>query len=327
MFCLKCGKQIPDNSVYCLYCGTKLPLLEPETRSAWDIRPRTAHVHTPPEPDLPAPVSDFAKASPAVSTVAEKDTSSLLAPDTTVELPVLELRRCSVCGRELPETSISELCVTCLNNRSFVATELPDELFETLFPEEQKLSESAAQETDSSPASTAAYAAPQPTPKPDFRLDIDLDGEYPTAYAEPAPKPKREIKNPKKLAILIFIVSAALLVGGAAIAIPYLFPDTTGGSSATSQSNVDRKAVSYAHEMLKQSCANPDSVAFHKDVKSEEIDGVWSITETFDRTSKQGEFTTTTYTALLRLDSEQSSGYVPVKLRIDDTVMYDHSAG
>lgn len=299
MFCLKCGKEIPEESVYCLFCGIKLPALPPQSPAS--------------PPAEPLPIDPVPKTQPVNLDIWDDSDFELptFADDDELEPtePIPPKQHCAACGRELPATSISDLCITCLNNRSFVASSPESE--ESLPDDDPR---------DDSPANS----------RKSFQLDLDLDAEYPSAFSEPPQQPsvKKTGLLQKKWFWIALIITLAV-AGLALIFVPAFISDSDGSGANSSQSpgasNMERKVTSYAREITKNACANPDSVSFHKDAKLEQNDGVWTVTETFDRNSRQGEFVTTTYRAVLRLDSTQSSGYVAILLQIDDTIMFDYS--
>ena len=299
MFCFKCGKEIPAQSVFCLHCGAKLPSVpakqEPAAQSCLTPIWEDADFDLPIVPSVPEPLSP------------EK-------PQTPQPAPSPPQKRCAVCGRELLESSISDLCVTCLNNRSFVA--VPPDLEKEDFFLTDPLSDGSDTDLEAMPLSSKRES---------FQLDVDLDVEYPGAYAEESQSRPPEKKSLRWLAILAIVLA---VVGCFAIFMPMLLPLFSGGASSSQSAqttNLERKVVSYARKMTQIACANPDSVKFEKDEKVSEQEDVWTVQETFSRTSRQGEQVTTIYIAVLRLDSKQADGYAPIKLQIDDTVMYDYS--
>lgn len=80
MFCAKCGREIRDDSVYCSYCGVRIPDAEDE----------------PQRPD-------------------SSDTS--LQEQAPCIQPGAPKKKCLDCGRELPSSSVNDICALCTIRR------------------------------------------------------------------------------------------------------------------------------------------------------------------------------------------------------------------
>ncbi len=79
MFCAKCGREIRDDSVYCSYCGVRIP-------------------------DVPEEA--------ALSSGAEHH-----QPDTPCVQPGAPKKKCLDCGKELPSSTVSDICALCTIRR------------------------------------------------------------------------------------------------------------------------------------------------------------------------------------------------------------------
>lgn len=287
MFCPKCGKPIPDDSSFCMFCGKSIPRIFPEKPPA--------------EEPVQAPPAPFGDADFEVPFMEEEYDEPPVEPETFVPLPddldLLEpaptLRRCRMCGRELPETNVTGICVTCTNNRSFV-----------------------------------------PAGGDEFRLDLDLDDEYPEEYREAskskkqkgAKKEKRE--RPKRRIPLLPILAAALLMGAAACFAAFYLNNGEGGETASQGSAAvsaqEKKAAGYAQEMVKEKAANPSSVHFDaRSLKVTEKQGVWTVKQTFERLAPDGQMAQSNYTAMLKVGDGEGT-YEPLMLQVDETTLYDN---
>lgn len=103
MFCGNCGEKIPDESIYCMFCGAPAKPAQPDSkaeprnsggewegREVWEACRREQKQ------------ADFQQNMP------HEHTESQSQP----EIPVV--KRCRHCGKELAETSISDYCLDCL---------------------------------------------------------------------------------------------------------------------------------------------------------------------------------------------------------------------
>lgn len=313
MFCPKCGKQIPDDSSFCMFCGRSIPQVFPAETPA-EREPYQQPAAQKPFQASPAPFGD---SEPFLEEDLpfEEDyyVDPPVEPETFVpeDLPDdLELpdagfhgaRRCTLCGRDLPVSNVTGVCVTCTNNRSFVP---------------------AAGET--------------------FQLDLDLDDEYPEEYRENSKrsKPEKKQKNaakqtekrqkPKRRFPLIPILIAALLTAALACFAAYYFNNGSGapvsGSSEGKEplSNEAKEAAAFAQTMVKEKAANPASVHFDaRSLKASEKKGVWTVQQSFERLAPNGETAQSSYTAVLSADASAAGGYKPLMLQVDDAVLYDY---
>lgn len=311
MFCPKCGKQIPDDSSFCMFCGRSIPQVFP-VRTSLEQEPYQKAAAPKPFQTPPAPFGDSESFLDEELPFEEDYVDPPVEPETFVpeELPDdLELPdedfhapcRCTLCGRDLPASNVTGICVTCTNNRSFVP----------------------AAET--------------------FQLDLDLDDEYPEEYRENGKRSKPEKKRakaakqvekrekPKRRFPLLPILIAALLVAALGCFGAYYLNNgggaPTGTSSAAKEplSDEARAAAAYAQTMVKEKAANPSSV--HFDTRSLAVSqkkGVWTVEQSFERLAPSGETAQSSYTAVLSADASAAGGYKPLMLKVDDAVLYDY---
>lgn len=304
MFCPKCGKPIPENSAFCMFCGNSIPQefqKEPMTAPAPEILSDPI-----PEPSRESPESPFYNIEPPSPFYGTEPSDSPFydappAQPETFELekpletpaPYQRIRHCSLCGRELPASNQTGICVTCTNNRSFTPEPLND----------------------------------------NFQLDLDLDAEYPEAYRDKPQKieNQRDVTWKKRRFPLVMILAAVLLVGAMACFVvaslmksPSGTPSSSQGGSAVTSAQ-EKEVASYAQNMVKSKAANPSSVHFQaRSLSVSEKDGLWTVQQSFERMAPTGEMTESTYTALLQLDENAADGYRPLMLQVDGSTLYDY---
>lgn len=304
MFCPKCGKPIPENSAFCMFCGNSIP-------QGFQEKPVTEPVpEIPPEP-FPAPSQDPLESSfyniepPSPFYGTEPSDSPFydappvqpetFEPEKPPKVPASyqRIRHCSLCGRELPASNETGICVTCTNNRSFTPEPITD----------------------------------------NFQLDLDLDAEYPEAYRDNPQKTEKQRDTVKQKRRFPFIIAlaAVLLVGAlACFAAASLMKKPSDGSSGSQGSSAvtaaqEKEVASYAQNMVKSKAANPSSVHFQaRSLSVSEKDGLWTVQQSFERMAPTGEMTQSTYTALLQLDENAADGYRPLMLQVDGSTLYDY---
>lgn len=336
MYCPMCGKVIPDESVFCMHCGRAIPAIpqDPPGQAFHQKSdtvelplPGQAAVHSHPfeepacTPELPddttfngfeqldamfnepeafeeaLPIDPFDEADP----FEEPD---LFAEDLNAFDPLPlpnEARCCTICGRELPQSSISDICITCLNNRSIV----PDKA------------------GDSKP----------------FTLNLDLDDEYPEEYRDlntTIPHAKKPVLKKRFSLRLLMLppILLALALGGWYLVSSLSSqkpqaPVSPGSSSAASVlPDLEKSAVYFAQDMVKAKAANPDSVHFDKSSLKVNQDGEeWTVSQTFDRLTPSGETANSSYTALFSQNKNAEEGFQPLMLQVDGKVLYDNRTG
>ena len=112
MFCGNCGEKIPDESIYCMFCGAPAkpaqPCPEPQGsedewsgQSIWEACRRDQE-H-----------ADFEQ------NISQEQTEPLAPPP--LEKPVIKC--CRRCGKELAQTSISDYCLDCLYSADVMEAE------------------------------------------------------------------------------------------------------------------------------------------------------------------------------------------------------------
>lgn len=291
MICPTCGKKIPEDSAYCLYCGAPVLIPEPESEAE----------------------------------------ATLIA----------EPQKCTRCGRELPDSSISNLCVSCLHD------------------DEQKAryesARSVYEEDDFAPAEPVIRPSTQniysDLPKTDskrhFKVTIDDDayGIPDIESTENATKPFaisidddgfNDIEDggppkgrfPKKILVLLLTLAVVMCV---VIFVPKLFSDSSNeppASSAPAMSAEEQYAVISAQEMVKRAAYSPSSV--HFDRQSLKITGennTYVISQRFERDTASAKSVASEYSAKLTLNGGVDAGYTAIMLKVDDDVIYDYSAG
>lgn len=99
MFCEKCGREIPEDSLYCNYCGVIVP---PEQRELdWEEAAR-----------LRERLEGQGRPGSAAKGGGRKD-----AYDPGCVTPGAAKKKCGVCGRELPASALEPLCALCTMRR------------------------------------------------------------------------------------------------------------------------------------------------------------------------------------------------------------------
>lgn len=301
MYCPRCGKKIPDQSIFCMFCGTSIPKVEDES---------------PPLPATPPPA----------------------APQ----------RRCAVCGRLLPETSISDVCVTCLYNRNFVAQPVSEPE-----PAPAQKTEDAIEEDIFKSAYTASLGESHPSARKHFNIkfdDADTIGEIEDEDTiedgledaieedEPVKPRKTMLSKQKTIKIVLLSVIGVFVVSGIFLLFSTLFTEFTSGytpprnnssSSDSAQSNapqIDRALFLAAQQMVREKAYSPDSVHFETRTleAQEESPGIFTVSQEFERLTPSGETQASNYIAILQEDSSLESGYKPLMLQVDGTILYDY---
>lgn len=298
MYCPRCGKKIPDQSIFCMFCGTSIPEVEEE---------------------LPRPIK---------------------------QPPAAPQRRCSVCGRPLPETSISDVCVTCLYNRNFVAQPASEPK-----PAPAHKTEDAIEEDIFKSAYTASLGESRPPVRKHFNIqfddadkvgeieDIIQDGlEDAIEEDEPVKPRKTMLSKQKTMKIVLLSVIGVFVISGIFLLFSTLFTEFTSGytpprnsssSSDGTQSNepqIDRALFLAAQQMVREKAYSPDSVHFETRTLEvqEESPGVFTVSQEFERLTPSGETQASNYIAVLQEDSSQESGYKPLMLQVDGKILYDY---
>ena len=101
MFCEKCGREIPEDSIYCAYCGVKLP--PEEKASDWEEAARLR--------ELQEAYEDKKTGKPIYG-------SRNISHGADCIRPGAPKKKCRDCGRELPASTIGEYCALCETRRN-----------------------------------------------------------------------------------------------------------------------------------------------------------------------------------------------------------------
>ncbi|MGI5967640.1 MULTISPECIES: zinc-ribbon domain-containing protein [Anaerotruncus] len=331
MTCPKCGKSIPDESSFCMHCG------------------------------------------------------SLIDPLDAIEQLENPKRHCAICGCELPETSIADVCVGCLYQRDFKSSDdaepetdgpsgppkaaafsisssglesdfVPDFDLDDLPPvpgDSEELSSASSVFPTGGPApfatdEPAAFRADEPvtfqasesavrssdlfSPSKPFTVHID-DADY---YEQPVPQQNKDEKQPKEpnspsrrspkwlviLGVMLILAAACVVIVPRLLPAAGFLPGLSDAGKPSSEQ--DEQAVVYAHEMVKAAAFSPQSV--HFDQKSLEMThngDIYTFTQRFERLTASGENAASVFTAVLRIETS-TQGYVPLMLQVDDSILYDY---
>ena len=128
------------------------------------------------------------------------------------------------------------------------------------------------------------------------------------------------------------VIAAALVVLTAACAGIFLFlrqqapQEEPPSASSTAPSPQEEYAVTCAQEMVRNAAYDPSSVHYEASSLSvSAADGVYTVQQTFDRTVATGETVESVYIAQLSLKEPFPGGYTPLRLQVDDMVLYDYT--
>ena len=106
MFCEKCGREIPEDSIYCAYCGIKL---SPEAKASdWEEAARLRELQ-----EAYQDKKAGKKAAVVCNAYHESDCIRPGAPK----------KKCLDCGKELPASTIGGYCALCETRRNREAEE------------------------------------------------------------------------------------------------------------------------------------------------------------------------------------------------------------
>ncbi len=101
MFCEKCGREIPEDSIYCAYCGIKL---SPEAKASdWEEAARLRELQ-----EAYQDKKAGKKAAVVCNAYHESDCIRPGAPK----------KKCLDCGKELPASTIGGYCALCETHRN-----------------------------------------------------------------------------------------------------------------------------------------------------------------------------------------------------------------
>ena len=145
---------------------------------------------------------------------------------------------------------------------------------------------------------------------------------------EPTPPPRHS------RLFWVGIVVAALVALTAVCAGIFLFlrqqdPQTAQpSSSSTAPSPEEDYAAVCAQEMVRNAAYDPSSVHYEAGSLTVSVEnGVYTVQQTFDRMVATGETVESVYIAQLTLKEPLNSGYTPLRLQVDDMVLYDYTGG
>lgn len=101
MFCENCGREIPEDSSYCAYCGITLPSAPRELD--WEEAARLREA------------AEAAESQPQAEAAVHSVTGGY-APECVT--PGAPRKQCARCGRSLPASTIGEYCALCTMRQS-----------------------------------------------------------------------------------------------------------------------------------------------------------------------------------------------------------------
>lgn len=105
MFCEKCGREIPEDSIYCAYCGIRLP--PAGKASDWEEAAR---------------LRELQEAGQGKKTEKKAAARNGYQGADCIR-PGAPKKKCLDCGRELPASTIGEYCALCETRRNREAEE------------------------------------------------------------------------------------------------------------------------------------------------------------------------------------------------------------
>ena len=80
--------------------------------------------------------------------------------------------------------------------------------------------------------------------------------------------------------------------------------------------------------MVRNAAYDPSSVHYEAGSLTVSVEnGVYTVQQTFDRMVATGETVESVYIAQLTLKEPLNSGYTPLRLQVDDMVLYDYTGG
>lgn len=104
MFCEKCGREIPEDSAFCAYCGVAIP--QEAQEEDWEAAARRREARLPSvNPGVTGKYRSPRRASTRHS-----------VPGCVV--PGAPKKKCAVCERELPASTVGDYCALCEMRRS-----------------------------------------------------------------------------------------------------------------------------------------------------------------------------------------------------------------
>lgn len=328
MFCANCGKKIPDESLYCMFCGKSANPAEPiepdskkepfenieeewEGRAVWEacrreqeqiqlelamkdhFEPANAEIESEPivETDLTPEIQDFSDFQLPIEEDFHLEEPNL--PES--EWDTLILSDCV--GEEASSTQ--KVCKRC--GKPLAQTSISDYCLDCLYSSDVLHPDVA--DFDSLPEEIDA-------PK------LDLPEE---------PVPAR--KN--RLLMIVLVIAAVLALGASAVFFISKYNGGSHASNAPSQSTMERKennrnkAIESAHKMIREAAFAPDSIHFDSSSLECTVEaGDYTVTQQFERKNPQGEVVNASYTAILNLGGD--TDYIPIMLKVDDSILFDH---
>lgn len=353
MFCGNCGEKIPDESLYCMFCGKPATSAQPDaeeepldsTEEEWDGRViweacRREQQHEQfglnmEEPlDIPEP-----EILPAEQPQPQPETAP--EPDIIPELPsepdiIKEFSYDPSTIPELPSEPELDSIPEFLDEQE---PDLPD------LPEiDTPIQTDSAVEEDSAPQKVCKRCGKplSQTSISEYCLDClyspdVLNPEESEFDALPAQLDAPKLDSPEKpipprknrLFMILLITIAVLAVAASAVfLIPNVLkshekPNTPSQSTIQRQEENLNKAIGFAQEMVKEAAYAPDSIHFDASTAQCTVEaGDYTVTQQFERQTPQGEVVTATYTAILNLGGEK--GYIPIMLKVDESILFDY---
>ncbi len=363
MFCGNCGEKIPDESLYCMFCGKPATPAQPDaeeepldsTEEEWDGRAIWEacrleqqnkqfglNMEEPldsPEPEILPEVEPQPEAEPQPepSVIPELPPEPEIIPELPSEPDII------------PEFSYDPFTIPDFSSEpeldsipEFLDEQEPD------FPDSPYI-DTSMQTDSSNEVDSASQKVCKRCGKPLSETSISeycldclyspdvLNPEKPEFDALPveldAPKldsPEKPIPPRKNRLIMILLITIAVLAvaASAVFLIPRLMknnekPNNPSQSTIQRQEENLNKAIGFAQEMVKEAAYAPDSIHFDASTAQCTVEA-GDYTVTQQFERQTPQGEVVTATYTAILNLGGETGYIPIMLKVDESILFDY---